>query len=460
MTILIRLTLACAILIGLSAPAQADRVYSLGHEFNSTTAAIGAHSGCNDSPTFDATSKRSGTYGLHLSALTSGTVRGCRSNLRPAGESATMNWYAREYIRFVTLPSATTSTVLAFTTNGFTTRVAYVKVDNTGAVTVFDEDGQVGSTCDTTVSTGTWYRFELHLDGSPAAGSDVVEFRINGTDQTSCSATNRSIATAWSNLFWGGNGNAEAQTTGEWYIDDIAVNDTAGSAQTSWPGAGAIGVAFVDADGDTTNRGVQGTDWDTCTSNSNPCTTGTGGTAYQSVDDSPTTDSGSTSIIFLTESTGTTDAPITMFSAQTLTSTAVSEGAAIDGNDTITYLGVKAVLPGAVVITKEWRLILSSSGTATETSEFTSNGTTFAFANLYVLNGATVGALIAYTNPSGGSAWTLSAADAVEIGIRPTTNVVGTQVSQLVLEYEWVPVANGGSSRPSDLPLLGVSPGF
>src|SRR3990172_6946830 len=58
----------------------------------------------------------------------------------------------------------------------------------------------------------------------------------------------------------GGNRRSEAQTQGEWYFDDIAINSSTGSFQNSYPGAGRIVALRPNAAGDSADFARGGTD--------------------------------------------------------------------------------------------------------------------------------------------------------------------------------------------------------
>jgi len=72
---------------------------------------------------------------------------------------------------------------------------------------------------------------------TPNAGADEIELRIDGSSVFSTSTG--SISTAASFVAVGGNIQAEAQTQGDWYWSDLAINDDQGTFQNSWPGSGA-----------------------------------------------------------------------------------------------------------------------------------------------------------------------------------------------------------------------------
>ena len=107
----------------------------------------------------------------------------------------------------------------------------------TGTLSLYDDVGQIGS-ASAALSLNTWTCIEVKFDRAPAGGSEEVTGRINGVNFAS--ATNRTIGTGVAYFELGMNAFSEAQTTGDMYIDDIAINDSTGSGQTSYAGEGKI----------------------------------------------------------------------------------------------------------------------------------------------------------------------------------------------------------------------------
>jgi hypothetical protein len=95
------------------------------------------------------------------------------------------------------------------------------------------------------LSLGQWYRFELESDLSPALGSRIAGIYIDGVQiirRTNLSSTDAS-------QFETGRGDVTAG--GDWYIDDVAINDNTGSApHNTFPGEGYVIDLYPDADGD------------------------------------------------------------------------------------------------------------------------------------------------------------------------------------------------------------------
>lgn len=160
-------------------------------------------------------------------------------------------YYARFYLRIDTNPSAD-NCIAAFIAGANVTSTsandAQIRLSSTGTLKLFANNSQVGS-ASSALSTGTWYRIELEADNGPAAGSKIIRGYLDGT-QFAGTSSSSDIGGTISGIAVGGNLIAEAQTTGDWYFDDVAVNDNTGSFQTSLPGPGKVIVIRPNAAGD------------------------------------------------------------------------------------------------------------------------------------------------------------------------------------------------------------------
>jgi hypothetical protein len=149
----------------------------------------------------------------------------------------TVLFYLRAYVNFATLPSAENKILGFRASGGFGVPQTNISIDNTGALRLYNNTTtQIGS-ASSPLSTGQWYRIELKIDKTPAGGSQIVEAKIDGV--VFATASNLTVNQAQS-IVIGGNLNSEAQTTGNWFFDDIAVNDSTTSNQNTYPGPGHI----------------------------------------------------------------------------------------------------------------------------------------------------------------------------------------------------------------------------
>lgn len=412
--------------------ARAERLFHDGLEFGTSvsTAYQSGYSGTLGSPAVDATSLRSGSYGLHIASMSSGAGEGFRWRQVNSG-ATTGHWYVRGYLYIVSAPGVNDSTILAIAgATSQTSPVSGIKLNDDRTLTLNDEDGVVGTSA-VALATNTWYRIEMEVDNTAAAGSHTVTLRVDGTNVVS--ATNRSIATTLTGFRIGGNINNESNTTGEWYWDDIALNNDSGSYQTSWPGSGKIVHMEVDSDGTTTNRGSQGTNWETGPS--------TGGTAYQQLDESPTANDATDYITLITNSTAVDSGTgVMLFNLES------SSSAGIGASDTITLAAVRARMAGAATGNFVYRQIIKS-GASYLDNAVTFQNTTGWYWDYYLEPRFSVA--IAYTDPATGSAWTTSGLDAAEVGVRATDADPDVQISKIILQVEYVPSAGPTGGGPT-----------
>jgi hypothetical protein len=229
------------------------RVFQDGFELNSATINISNWSAIGSGTTISSTTVRSGNYSGRISSLTSGAAKGfLKKWLSTAGNGP---YFGRAYIYIVTYPSAA-NTIMYFsasTTFGSTVRCS-IKLNSDGTLTLHDNAGaQIGS-ASSVLSTGVWYLVELKTDTTQATGSRIIEGRLNGT----VFATSNTKSQASSFAFAvGGNLLLETQTQGEWFFDDVAVNDGSGSFQNSYPGSGKIIHLLPNASGDANTFSTQ-----------------------------------------------------------------------------------------------------------------------------------------------------------------------------------------------------------
>ena len=199
----------------------------------------------NSGGSFTVTNARTGNA-YRVTGLASGTSQ--RGRMQFSSAAANGPFFFRVYFRAATLPSAENR--ILYVSNSATQNtgvIAYITLDSTGALRLYDEDGQIGS-ASSALSTGTYYRIGMEVGRGGAAGSHVVRARVDGTEFAG--AGNRDLSSGISQFYVGGNLALEAQTTGDWSFDDIAVNDGSGSYEYSYPGDGAYILLRPDSAGD------------------------------------------------------------------------------------------------------------------------------------------------------------------------------------------------------------------
>lgn len=197
-----------------------------GHEA-STLTAVG-------SPTIASATKRTGSYALKI-LLTSAVQQGVFWEA-PTALASTGTLFLRFYIYVQTLPNALCGLMEPF-------GPANLALNTNGTVDLYNTTNLVQAGV-FTLPTGSWSLVEV--SSNPTTGAVVVKF--NGTQVYSATGT----ASTFNRLGLGGNEQAtlDTATAGEWYFDDVAMNDASGAAQNSFPGAGSVCYLRPSADGD------------------------------------------------------------------------------------------------------------------------------------------------------------------------------------------------------------------
>lgn len=358
---------------------------------------------------------RSGTYALRVNGLASEIA--AYAAFRVINTATTGPYFSRAYVYFATFPSAENR----FLTLVGSTFAALATIDNSGNLKLYDEDGLIG-TAPSPLSTGTWYRIEFQYDASGAGANDtIVRLYLDGTEVAG--ATNRATVNTVRDFRVGGNLNGEAQTTGDWFFDDIAVNNSSGAAQTGLPGAGNIVHIWPDGDGDA----------DTVVTRSSGSTTPTGtdrGANWQQLGaafDKPTPND-ITDFLLLTGNT-----------SEVLVACESSATAGIGASDSVTLVHVCARIRGVSTSGANWipRIMSQSAGTKVSGSTTVFGSTTFS------TNDDTVDEyqpkLTQYVDPQAGGPWTPSLLDSMQIGAATTDGNPDTLVTALWALVEYVP---------------------
>lgn len=380
------------------------RLWSSGFELNSTSSDVEWNSS-NGSPSIQTSVVRSGTYALQINSLSSGTAKRMRYYISSSVSNGP--FFFRQYVRFATFPSAeNTFTQVSSDLGGLRAKIT---VDNGGLLRLYDEDGQIGSES-SALSVDTWYRIEYQFIRLGNGADATVKATIDGIEFAG--ATNRQIGTGLGIYDVGGNLQSEAQTTGNWYIDDIAINNNTGSVQNSYPGAGSILLLRPNAAGDSNQIG------------------GAVSTNYQNVDD-VTPDDVTTTNNTVSNSAGDIDdyniedTPVAIGSGDTINCVQVGvrfAGGAASSNDSI-VARIKASASGTVE--ESGNITPSSSSYKTNASGDPRNYNL----TLYDLPGAST------------TAWTKTDLDNAQIGFKKSvdsTNGVLVTAIWLVVDYTHV----------------------
>lgn len=379
------------------------RLYTSGFEMNSLTANV-EWTSIQSTPSIQGTTVRSGSYALEISSLSSGSVKGVRYQFGAANGNGP--FYARMYFRYATLPSAANQ-VFQFLDSSVVMRTA-VELNSDGTLQLRDEDSTIGSPS-AALSANTWYQVEMLINTTAAAGSHVVEARLNGT--VFATASNRNISTGVNLVRVGGNLATEAQTTGSWFFDDIAVNDSNGSFQTSYPGSGKVVMLVPSAAGG---------------SNAWLNTAGGAGSTnnYQLVDEIPPNDG--------------TD----LIQSNTLNATDMYEcsTSGMGSLDTVNCVAVMVRFrnnTADATTAYRVRIIKTSGGTASESANIVPNSATWRGNDPSAVK---TSPLTLYKDPDN-SDWTQSTIESMLLGVKLiVTGTNNVQVSALYVYVEYVPV--------------------
>ncbi|HSX31229.1 MAG TPA: hypothetical protein VLE99_04895 [Candidatus Saccharimonadales bacterium] len=398
------------------------RVHQSGFELNSTTANVEWNLFGTAGTTITSGAARSGGFGLRISSLTSGTQAGAVYKwLSVAG---TGPYFFRAYVNVQTLPSGSNH-IMSFNSGTGTpgaSPLCKITLESNGTLILRNQSGtQIGS-ASSALSTGTWYMLELKTDTTAASGSRVIEGRLNGSvfATTSTGTQTNSLAVSV-----GGNMDAEAQTTGEWWFDDIAVNDSTGSFQTSYPGDGKIIHLKPNAAGDANGFATQ-----------------VGGTAgstnnYTRVNEVPPDNTTSYN------QSGTLNTQ-DMFNV---------DDSGIGSADTVNVVMVGIRIRNDVAdaaLTIKAQIEKTSGGTIAQGSAIIANQTSFGTNQTTTPHNYT---LVTYQDPDSGN-WARSTLDSMQIGykitVAGTNNILVTNVWAIV---DYTPSA---TVAPLELALLGV----
>ena len=258
------------------------------------------------------------------------------------------------------------------------------------------------------------------MDTTPSTGSRVIEGRLDGTVFATSSA--QTVGTQ-SDIFVGANGLSEAQTTGEWWFDDLALNDNTGSHQNGYPGSGKILQLRPNGTGDV-----------------NQYASATGGTAgaannYTRVDE-------------VTPDGGTTFNQATAVNQQDLfTVTSSGIGASDTVNVVMVGLDLANSTTGASTTTAVTpQLEKTSGGTIASGTPIIPDSTSFG------VNGPSSPRnypLVTYNDPDG-NPWTLSTLTSMQIGYEETAFATShSRVSTVWASVDYTPVTNTAPNAPT-----------
>lgn len=403
------------VLICIPISADAARLWTSGLELNDALTEFGDTSGTVSVST---TQVRTGTYALRSNPT---TARGDADiNFGTGIEGADV--YARFYLYIASAPNADTPIFEFTNSSGHSICGLQLKTDRTLQLYVYTDTGTPSSAANhigspsSVLSTATWYRIEVSCNRAAGGNPTTSAARIDGTQFASGSKTVNGGSGGIQRYYFGVDVTGWGQTaTADLYFDDIAINDTTGSAQTSFPGSGRVAISRPNAQGDNNPDGC------------NETTCGGGiANAYLELDEiTPDTST------FIDLDSAASIGDFGMQNASTI---------GIDSYDTVTLIDVGIAIEEEVsTATLYAPRIKSTSGGTVSSPSAADVGDTAWRINPTGLTEYT-NRLVSYTDPTTSVAWTptgINSVDSMQVGVA-STDADDINVSALWAYVEFV----------------------
>ncbi len=378
------------------------RVFTGGFETQSLTV-DDEWSATSGSPTITTSTVRSGAAALQITGLSSGAAE--LADYRYSSADFFGPIYVRFYFRYATLPTAN-NRIFTFGNAALNASPGGLLLSSTGTLILTDEDGTIGS-ASSALTINTWHRVEIFMNGAGTGAVDTFEGRLDGS--VFATSSTRDIATGSNQLYMGGNLTVEAQTQGDWFFDDVAINSGNGApTQSSYPGEGSIVHLKPNADGTNTAWTASG-----CASD------------YLCVDEIDPDD-------------GTTMYTSTTLGQEDDSNLESSATAGIGSGDTITLAAANVRMNNSGTSTQGVTVrILDGSSNEDRSPSINAPNTTW-FTNVSAHPRAAP--VTSYTLPESSTAITATDLDSFQLGVRVNVDAGNNlQVSTLWLAVEYVP---------------------
>lgn len=204
------------------------RLYTIGYELEApTTGVVGVEGSSGVNVTRDTGTFRSGVASLKLNTG-AGPSTSYSSLSDTAISAASTTYYLRAYVNFTNLPAFSTFMGMG----GFVTTNWNVNVRLSSTTIALYRIDTVIQSVSWSPATGTWYRIEFSAttDGT-AANFSSAELKVDGTVVASGSFTQAKTASSVSVGF-----STSPPTSVVAYVDDVALNDSSGGSQNTYPG--------------------------------------------------------------------------------------------------------------------------------------------------------------------------------------------------------------------------------
>lgn len=375
------------------------RLFTSGFELNSGNEFSNNQAGA---ATLDTVTVRSGVYSLKIPSLTSGAATA--TNFQYASSANGNDAYLRSYFNVTAYPNVNT-TVISFAGSSFTLMRGSITLTTTGTLILKDGGGvQVGSASGA-LNLSQWYRIELRAFSTSTTYNALI-------DGVSFASTTTGTGGVINFGTFGGNLALETCTTGVWYFDDIAINDTTGTKQNSFPGSGKVIRLKPRAAGDSNQFLVQ-----------------TGGTAGAANNFTRVNE-------VLPDDATTFNGDVTLNNSDMFAMDASNIGT----SDTVTLVEVAMKLrdlTADATTALKVQIEKTSAGTITQGAAIIPNSTTFRFNTA----AAPRTPLVTYTDPDG-AAWTKATLDTMQCGYKITAaGVNAIDVTVVYANVEYIPSA-------------------
>lgn len=390
-----------------------SRLWSSGAELQSITDGVEITTGIL-TPAIDTSTFRSGLASYRF--LRTGAAGQRAIGYQFSSTNATTDFYFRFYFRLATLASQ--QYIICRTKTTSSALKVSVRINTDGTLELWNEEdsSQIGLDS-SALSLNTWYRIELRVNTTTIA-STVVDARIDGVSFASGTID----LTAGIAIIDLGGLSVSVDSTFEWHIDDIAINNSSGSFQNSYPGVGEIRHLIPNATGDNGDWTGDNTDIDEITP-----------------DDTTTK---------ISSNTG----------AQLEDVNLAATPAGIGASDIINVVAVGCRFNGAGASSNagfKLRVKASAAGTTEESAEITPTNTT------WITNASASPrnySLTLYDLPGASTtAWTKTDLDAAQIGVNlSTASTNAAQVSTLWMLVDSTPVVGEvtGAGTTGGAPLF------
>jgi hypothetical protein len=392
------------------------RLWTDGAELQTTTNGVIYTANQTAAPSIETGTKRSGNAAYRI------TNTGAFEGFRVLHTTAQGAFWFRFYLYIVAMPTDAAATIAGSRQTG--NQKLVIRLTSGGALQLynFEDTAQIGSDS-SALSTATWYRIEMTYDSTTLA-STTCDARIDGV--SFASGTVDLVATP--NAF--GCYTIGADATLDYIVDDLAINDSAGSFENTWPGEGEVIVLRPNGNGATSNfTGSDGNSTDN----------------YLLVDEVPPD-----SADYVGSGT------LNHVDDYELEATP----AALESGDTINWVGVGvyAAVDDATSSDPDIVLRLTSSGTTDETATLDCNSLTYngpAPLPFATQNYPALGNDSNYQQPGTATAWTKTTLDAATAGVRVSAGPGGdARVAALWVMVDHKP--GGGGPVTAIMDLIGA----